>query len=108
MWVAELGDGSMVGGPGANFLNIDQPILKLGILNIGITIKDCSQYYMVFHAIAAVGKQGRVEAIEIGGLHRDGKFHGINVARDGKKERKTYTKELFPYHTALKLGITID
>lgn len=104
MWVAELGDGSMVGGPGANFLNIDQPILKLGVLNTGMTIKDCSHYYMVFHAIAAVGEQGRVEAIEIGGLTKDNEYRGINITRLGVIEHKVYTAADFPYHDALKPG----
>lgn len=104
MWVAELADGSMAGGPDANFLAISQPISKLAVFNTDIVIKDCSHYYMVYHAVAAAGQQGRVEAIEIGGLTKGGEYQGINVTKFGVKTRKAYTAANFPYGASLKPG----
>lgn len=104
MWIAELADGSMVGGPSTNFLAISQPISKLAVLNTDIVIKDCSHYYMVYHAVAAVGQQGRVEAIEIGGFTKDGEYQGINITRFGVKTCKVYTAANFPYCASLKPG----
>ena len=104
MWVADLADGSVVGGPSVNFLDIDRPILKLTILNTDIFVKDCSQYYMVFHAVAMVGEQGRVEAIEIGGITKDKEYCGVNLTRHGVKESMVYTAANFPYHASLKPG----
>lgn len=103
MWAAKLIDDSMVGYP-SNFLEINQPIRELIIPKAKVSVKDCHAYYMVFHAIAAVGQQGRVEAIEIGGLTKGGEYCGVNLARSGAKEEKRYTAASFPYRAALKPG----
>lgn len=104
MWSALLVDGSVVGHP-SNFLAINQLIRELSIPNTDIKIDNCSEYYLVFHAIAAVGGQGRVEAVEIGGSKADGEYHGRNLLRTGKVEKKVYTKDTFPYQTSLKPGV---
>lgn len=105
MWTAELNDGTHVSYP-TNFLEIKKPIIKLAFKTNSksdICVKNCTKYYMVFHAVAVLGRQGRVEKIEIGGLTKDNKYQGFIFSQKGIEDA-SYDVDNFPYKTALMPG----